>query len=141
VLLRFTVDEIIREVQDQGPGGGGIEPQTLGGGFYPQVSHKVIHRIMGWIHRIFSRPEVPLSASEILTSVSALEGRIEECEARQGMLADRFNRFQNRDGMRQAREAKEGDTTLAAQAAALISAHPGAANSGKRDRMAIWRRK
>jgi hypothetical protein len=96
---------------------------------------------MGWLQRIFSRPEAPLSASEILTAVSALEGRIEECEARQAMLADRFNRFQNREGMRQAREVKEGDTTLAAQAAALISAHPGAANSGRRDRMDIWRRK
>jgi len=75
----------------------------------------------------------------MMTAVSHLEGRVEECEARLGMLADRFNRFQNREGMRQAREAKEGDTTLAAQAAALISARPGAAKSPAERKMDLWR--
>jgi TolA-binding protein len=46
-----------------------------------------------------------------------LEARLEIAEARVSDLHDRFNRFQNRENMRQARSAKqvEGDILLEAQ--------------------------
>jgi hypothetical protein len=58
------------------------------------------------------------------------EARVEGIEARLSALTDRFNRFQSREGMRQAREAKTGDQTLEDQVKAILS-DPGASEGPK----------
>jgi hypothetical protein len=51
-----------------------------------------------------------------------LQRQLESLQARQGDLVERFNLFQNREGMRQARAAKgNGDTEIQHQAAALLA--------------------
>ncbi len=50
-----------------------------------------------------------------------LRGRIEAMEQLHADLADRFTRFQKREGMREAREVKAGDKSLQQEAADILA--------------------
>jgi hypothetical protein len=69
-----------------------------------------------------SRTLTKLAVAKLRVELSIQAGRFEAIEARVGDLADRFNRFQNRDSMRHAREALEVDQDLLAEAQATLEA-------------------
>lgn len=70
---------------------------------------------------LFPGLQAKLAIAKLRLEFSQLEGRLEALEQRQGDLADRFSRFQNREGMRRAREATEVDQTMLDEAQAILA--------------------
>jgi len=77
---------------------------------------------MNWAEKLlFPGLQAKLAAAKLRVELSSLEGRVEALEQRQSDLADRFNRFQNREGMRRARESTEVDQDLLSEAQAILA--------------------
>jgi hypothetical protein len=68
-----------------------------------------------------SRTLTKLAVAKLRVELSLQAGRFEAIEERVAALADRFNRFQNREGMRHARQALETDQSLADEAEAIVA--------------------
>ena len=101
-----------------------------------------------WLDSLFvSRIALKVSVAKLRVELSLYDGRFEAIEARVGDLADRFNRFQNREGMRAARAELEVHDTLAEEAASIL-ARPGepisSADVGKGvdpKKLELWRKR
>ena len=100
---------------------------------------------MKWLDAwLGSRTATKLMMAKLRVEISILTGHIEAIEARQGDLADRFTRFQNREGMRAARAELGVDTALLAEAKTILG-DPGAAIPADLgvapSKMDLWRKR
>lgn len=91
--------------------------------------------IFGWLLKTYR------GTGTALRDFLELRGRVEVTESHQTDLADRFTKFQNRENLRGARESKQGDLKLEAEAAALLAerAVPQPTPTGGTDKQAIRR--
>lgn len=83
-----------------------------------------------------------LQIAKLRLELSSLEGRFEALEARHSDLADRFSRFQNREGMRAARAKLETDDELANKAASILARSEPSVESvrGEVSKAELWAR-
>jgi len=100
---------------------------------------------MNWLEKLLAPGLLAkLAVAKLRAEFSMLEGRLEAIEARQGDLADRFTRFQNREGMRKARAVLEVDDDLRAEAASILAQSetaeglPGAGQTLKPSKVELW---
>jgi len=76
---------------------------------------------MNWFEKLLAPSLLnKLAIAKLRAELSVNEGRFEAIESRLGDLADRFSRFQNREGMRAARAKLEVHDALAEEAAAIL---------------------
>jgi len=77
---------------------------------------------MNWFEKLLAPGLLnKLAIAKLRVELSVYEGRFEALESRLSDLADRFGRFQNREGMRAARAKLEVDDDLAQEAASILA--------------------
>lgn len=110
---------------------------------YPQVVNWLTIALVGWT---IIAPLAVLFYSRWLfkrdfpgvTTINTLRGEVADLSGAQADLAERFSRFQNKEGMRLARETKEREKSVLEQAQEIAA---GAQVEQGNDKTSLYRRR